>query len=340
MSGPIGSPLRETTGNQRGIGRWWIYQRERFPVVGHGLLVLAFASAAVCHSALLRGAQPDAAALAPSGPRLSSFVVAFVVCFLFFLQLRIADEWKDAEEDARVRPDRPVPRGLVTLRELAILGVIAAAVQIAASVALAPALIAILAIGWGYFALMSREFFVAEWLRPRHTLYLLSHMLVMPIVDCFATACDWILHQPTERLFAPPPALGWFLAASYCNGIVIEIGRKLRAPPDEQPGVATYTSVWGRHTAVLAWSGAILGATGLGCMAARAIGMPLLGATLLLGAAAVATVVGWQFARHAAPGSGKRMELVSGLWTIAFAIAVGLLPMLLKGLDATGEANR
>jgi 4-hydroxybenzoate polyprenyltransferase len=332
MSGPLGS--------KPGWSRWWTYQRERFPIVGHGLLVLAFSSAAVCHSALLRGAQPDAAALASSGPRLASFVVAFLVCFLFFLQLRIADEWKDAEEDARVRPDRPVPRGLVTLRELAVLGVIAAVIQIAASVALAPALIAILAVGWGYFALMSREFFVADWLRPRHALYLLSHMLVMPIVDCFATACDWILHQPADRLVAPPAALGWFLAASYCNGVVIEIGRKLRPPPDEQPGVATYTAVWGRRTAVLAWSAAILGATGLGCMAARAIGMPLLGATTLVAAAAVALLVAVQFARNPAPGSGKRMELVSGLWTIAFAIAVGLLPMLLKGLASTGDASR
>jgi 4-hydroxybenzoate polyprenyltransferase len=324
---------------RRGWGRWWTYQRERFPVVGHGLLVLAFASAAVCHSALLRSAAaPDASVV--EGPRLASFVVAFVVCFLFFLQLRIADEWKDAEEDARVRPDRPVPRGLVTLRELAFVGVIAAFIQIAASAALAPALIAILALGWGYFALMSREFFVADWLQPRHALYLLSHMLVMPIVDCFATACDWLLHQPPDRWIAPPPALGWFLAASYANGVVIEIGRKLRAPADEQPGVATYTAVWGMRTALVAWSAAVISATILGCMAARSIGAPLLGAAVLVPSALVALSVAVRFARRPRPGSGKRMELVAGLWTIAFAVAVGLLPIFLQALATAGEPIR
>ena len=35
------------------------------------------------------------------------------------LQLRLADEFKDFEEDSRYRPYRPVPRGLVSLRDLA-----------------------------------------------------------------------------------------------------------------------------------------------------------------------------------------------------------------------------
>ena len=72
--------------------------------------------------ALLRG-QPG---LAP----LASLVVAFVTCLIFFLQLRIADEFKDFEEDSRYRPYRPVPRGLVTLRELAMLFVLGAALQL------------------------------------------------------------------------------------------------------------------------------------------------------------------------------------------------------------------
>src|SRR5438128_957883 len=35
--------------------RWWIYQRERFPIVAHGPLVGAFSLSAVCCSSLLRG---------------------------------------------------------------------------------------------------------------------------------------------------------------------------------------------------------------------------------------------------------------------------------------------
>ena len=90
--------------------RWVVYQRERFPLAGHGPLVAAFSASAVCFSSLVRGRVAR---------RRQPLLVAFVTSLLFFLQLRIADEFKDYEEDARYRPYRPVPRGLVTLRELA-----------------------------------------------------------------------------------------------------------------------------------------------------------------------------------------------------------------------------
>ena len=88
--------------------RWWTYQKERFPIFKHGILVAAFSSSAIAFSALLGG----------GGPQWSAFFVAFLSSLIFFLQLRIADEFKDAEEDAKYRPYRAVPRGLVSLREL------------------------------------------------------------------------------------------------------------------------------------------------------------------------------------------------------------------------------
>ena len=107
---------------ERGPGRWWVYQRERFPLVRHGPLILAFSFSAVSFSWMLRS---------PSGwPSPVSAVVAFASCLIFFLQLRIADEFKDDEEDARYRPYRPVPRGLVTLRELGGLFVLVGALQL------------------------------------------------------------------------------------------------------------------------------------------------------------------------------------------------------------------
>jgi len=86
--------------------KWWVYQKERFPFIAHGPLILAFSASAVCFSSLLREGTPS----------IQSLLAAFSSSFLFFLQLRIADEFKDFEEDSRYRPYRPVPRGLVTLR--------------------------------------------------------------------------------------------------------------------------------------------------------------------------------------------------------------------------------
>ena len=113
--------------------RWWIYQKERFPLAAYIPLIGAFSFCAVSLSWMLRGQT----GLPPTG----ALIVAFIGCLLFFLQLRIADEFKDFAEDARYRPYRPVPRGLVTLRELGVLFVIAALVQAAAVLFLAPVLI-------------------------------------------------------------------------------------------------------------------------------------------------------------------------------------------------------
>src|SRR5204862_7188787 len=140
------------------------HQRERCPVLAPGALIGAFSLPAVCCSALLRGdvRLPGAA----------TAVAAAGSAFLFRLQLRIADEFKDFEEDARYRPYRPVPRGLVSLRELGALGALAALVQLGLALWLKPALALLLGLTWTYLALMSKEFFVGEWLKRRHVLYM------------------------------------------------------------------------------------------------------------------------------------------------------------------------
>jgi 4-hydroxybenzoate polyprenyltransferase len=295
--------------------RWWVYQRERFPIWAHGPLVLAFSSSAVCFSHLLRGqvTLPDA----------KGITVAFVTCLLFFLGLRIADEFKDFEEDARYRPYRPVPRGLVSLRELGWVGAGAAIAQLLLALWLAPLLVMVLLAGWCYLALMSKEFFVRDWLKARPITYLWTHMLIMPIVDLYATACDWV----PAGLTLPPSGLAWFLAASFFNGIVIEFGRKIRAPEDEENGVQTYSFLWGRRTAALAWLGAMT-ATALCAVCAGgriqfAVPVAIVTAILLVFAAGTAV----HFLNTPKAGSGKRFELISGLWTLALYLSLGLIPL-------------
>jgi 4-hydroxybenzoate polyprenyltransferase len=306
----------ETKQQPRGLGRWWIYQRERFPLFAHGPLVLAFSSSAVCFSAMLRGND--------SFPPWSSFAVAFGTCLLFFLQLRLADEFKDFEEDSRYRPYRPVPRGLVKLRELGWLWVGTGVMQLLLALWLAPWLLLVLLIGWTYLALMSVEFFARDWLKARPITYLWTHMLIMPLVDLYATACDWV----PAGMKAPPVGLLWFLAASFFNGIVIEFGRKIRAPTDEETGVQTYSVLWGRRTAAGAWLG-MMGATAFcAWQAARRIDFfwPVWSATMTI--VVLAGVATMRFLRQPAPGGGKRFELLAGVWTLVLYLSLGLGPLL------------
>jgi 4-hydroxybenzoate polyprenyltransferase len=294
--------------------RWWIYQKERFPLFAHGPLILAFSACAVAFSSLLRGAP---------APDWQMIVTAFGVCLLMFLQLRIADEFKDAEEDARWRPYRPVPRGLVTLGELRGLFILAAVIQTGLVLALDSRLLAVLAIAWSYLALMSVEFFCRDWLKKRPVVYLVSHMGIMPLVDLFGTACEWL-----PRGSSTPAGLGWFLAASFFNGIVIEIGRKLRQPADEEEGVETYSRLWGKRGGAAALLVAML-ATGICAVrAAMEIGFAgpvviALGSVLTLGLAGLT-----KYLRGSV--SGGKIEAIAAVWTLALYLMLGLVPLLAR----------
>jgi 4-hydroxybenzoate polyprenyltransferase len=301
----------------KGWRRWVVYQRERFPVVGHGALIAAFSSGAVFYSVQLRNGVG-------SRPAITSLVVAFASCFLFFLQLRIADEFKDFEEDSTHRPYRPVPRGLVSLRELALVGAAAIVIQLALALWSAPTLLIPLAMVLGYMTLMSVEFGARKWLRARPITVLWTHMLVIPLIDLYATATDWLVAGGTKQLSA---GIGWFLLASFFNGIVVEIGRKIRPPADEELGVETYSMLWGRRNAILAWLGAMIATAGAAGLAARELGTTLPLLALLTIVALVGAVAGSRLIRVPRPGSGETLELISGVWTLAVYLGVGILPI-------------
>ena len=295
--------------------RWVVYQRERFPLAGHLPLVAAFSGSAVSFSALLR----DPASV----PAWGSTAVAFLTSLLFFLQLRIADEFKDAAEDARYRPYRPVPRGLVRLGELRAIAWTALAIQAALACWLDASLLVLLIPVWFYLFLMRHEFFAARWLRARPLVYMATHMAIVPLVDFYATACDWWVRGHAH----PPAALSWFLLVSLGNGFVIELGRKIRAPMDEEAGVETYSARWGQSAAARAWLAALTSAGTCAVIAGRTIGMtvPLAAAALALLFACALTAR--RFVAAPAPSGGTRFEALSWLWTVSMYLTLGVVPL-------------
>ncbi|MFM7321913.1 MAG: hypothetical protein ACKO5K_10380, partial [Armatimonadota bacterium] len=272
----------------------------------------AFSFSAVSFAARLRGAP------IPPWPHI---LTAFATALGFFLQLRIADEHKDFVDDSKWRPYRAVPRGLVTLRELAWLGCATGGVQLALALWLSPRMLPVLSLAWIWLVLMTKEFFVPDWLRRRPIAYLLSHMVILPLVDLYATACDW------RALGAvAPTGLGWFLALSYTNGLVLEIGRKLRATEQEEEGVETYSKLWGPNRAAAIWVTTLAAtfalAIGAG-FAARATGAVAFPFALVL---IVAAVFARRYALDPAPRTSKPLEAIAGVWTLALYLTLGLVP--------------
>jgi 4-hydroxybenzoate polyprenyltransferase len=298
--------------------RYWMYQSERFPLRSHGPVIAAFSASAIAFSAVARHGPPPACGLLAAG---------FASSLCFFLQLRIADEWKDAADDAAFRPYRPVPRGLVSLRELAGIGAAAGVVQLAVAAALAPSLLPLLLIVWTYFALMSREFFVRRWLRSHPVAYILSHMTIVPLIDAYVSSFDWLVAG-----VPPPSALAWFLLVSFCNGLVVEIGRKIRAPHDEERGVETYSALWGRARATWIWCTALAATALLATSAAGHIGFAGCDAPVFALGLVIAAAIAASFLRHPMRAATARIETFSGAWTIVMYLTLGVLPLALRGV--------
>jgi 4-hydroxybenzoate polyprenyltransferase len=297
--------------------RFWIYQRERFPLISHGLLIAAFSASAIAFSAYARHAAL---------PQWWLLAAGFASSLIFFLQMRIADEWKDAAEDAEFRPYRPVPRGLVSLRELGWVGVAAGAIQLAIAFSISPHLVPILGAVWVYFALMSREFFIGTWLRAHPVAYILSHMAIMPMIDLYVSSFDWLVNGVPA-----PHALAWFLAVTFCNGLVVEIGRKIRAPKDEERGVETYTALWGRVRATVIWTLAFAATATLAALAAARIHALAFDAPIFAIAVALAVGVAALFALRPERRFARSIEALSGVWTVAMYVCLGLLPFVVGG---------
>lgn len=287
--------------------RWAVYFRERFPPAQYAAGLGAFTWAVLAYAGALRGAR----GLPPALP----FLAAFTVTFLLFLQLRILDEYKDYADDLRYRPYRPVPRGLVTLPELGRLWLVAAAVQVALSVALGPVPAVLLVAVLLYSGLMRIEFLAPAWLRAHPLAYMGSHMVIVPLVALFVAACAGPL--------PPLPAMAPLLALAYLNFSVFELGRKIRARDEEETGVETYSALWGRRRAALAWLAALWGAAAVGLAAARRAGIvPVYAACALALAVAASAAAGW-FLSAARP-KGAVFRAASSVWLLGIHLVFGV----------------
>lgn len=297
--------------------RLWIYQAERFPLQKTVPLLACFSAASITLSAVL-----GERAL----PGIAAYVTGFLLVFILFFQLRVADEVKDGADDARYRPERPIPRGLVTLRLIVGLGIATIPVAIILAVLHGAGLIWLLLLTWGWLAAMTLEFGVPAWLKARPVLYLLSHMAIMPLIDLLLTGIEWLPYGGAA------PGLWLFIALSFSNGCVLELGRKLWAPENERAGVDTYSALWGPRRAAQVWlvfvaiSAALLIGVGI------ATGHVLAFTLITLAASAIAAFAATRYMAAPTPKAERQMDTLAGLWVFLCYATAGFLPLALGGM--------
>lgn len=300
------------------ITRFVVYQKERFPFLVHGLLIASFSFSAIGYSRLCRGVNDFI-------PLQHYFHCVFITVTLFFL-VRIFDEFKDKEDDAAYRKYLPVPRGLVTLSELKIVGLVTFALQMILIVFFKWALIYLYAFVMLYLCIMGVEFFIPNWLKRHQFWYVVSHMFIIPFIDMYASSYDWKLLN-----ILPPTGLVFFFIVSYLNGIVIEIGRKIRTPATEEPHVKSYTIMLGTKNAVYTWLLVLLATLFAAILAAQYARHGSAEFIILICLFIITIIPSLCFLKNVhSVKATKWIEYASILWTFGMYLSLGGIPMLIK----------
>ena len=318
------------------IKNFKIYLNERFPLGKNSFFVLIFTLSGYIYTSLLYNSK--IMYLFTNGVKIGIFqykiIALFIIIFMFFLQLRITDEFKDYEEDLKYRAYRPVQRGIISLKTLGKIGIATVIIQIILAHVIDPEIIYFMIFVWIYMFLMAKEFFIKKWLTKRILIYALSHVVIMVFITLFIVeATQYIVPKNIFDVFILQRyrhnidfALIPLFALNYLNGIVLEIGRKTRRADEEEHGVQTYSKLWGRKKAVVVLSllfvieyfFVILG------LAHTYEKYFLFSGLTLLVILIVSIYFMIKFLKKNL--SGKIVETVSGLWIIFSSVSLGLLP--------------
>lgn len=233
---------------------WWIYLRERFPLPVYALLV---GGLSLSGHVLASGGG----ASAWDGP---GVLASFAGLMLFFGVLRLMDELKDYHKDVIAHPDRPLPRGVLSVAQVrrAVHASVGAMFAFGLGIGfwfewIAGGLYVFLAV---YLWLMFKEFYLGERLARRPILYAVTHQVVLLPICMFtvATVRPELAFAPTSIQYGMA-VLGSFFAYEVC--------RKL--DPQAHEVLKTYLAMYGAKGA----SALVVVLTALAAVAALQMGL-------------------------------------------------------------------
>ncbi len=183
-------------------------------------------------------------------------IVVSVIYLLFLFHLRVLDEFKDYAYDTKFHTDRPVQKGLISLSELKLVGLVNLLITFILAFLNGPFSVSFpLVIAYLYTVLMFKEFFEGRWLKKQIVLYLISHELVfLPLFWYFFSAIRghfWRIDSISSAAL-----LVYFILPV----LVIEIGRKIPHRYDKKGRKTddTYSFTWGEPNTIRVFASIII----------------------------------------------------------------------------------
>ena len=174
---------------------------------------------------------------------------------------------------------------------------------------------------------MGKEFFVADWLKKHPFWYVVSHMLIIPLVDTYASGLDWLLENQ-----AAPFGLVFFFVVSFLNGVVLEIGRKIKTPENEE--VNTYSTKMGAKKATYLWLLMLSLTFMFSLIASDYANYGIVGIVILSCFFVLCSTIGFVFIKYQTKRNSKWIEYASAFWTIAMYLTLGGVPMIIQFFDS------
>jgi len=213
------------------IKRLHIYFKERYPVFAR-LLLAAIVFLEIHFIILLNYGVTEFQIGA------QELVGAYTV-FAFLLWLRVADDLKDYETDMRLFPDRPLPSGRTTKKDIIIMCVIA---QVIAGILNLIFMnnIWFFVILYIYGFLMSKWFFQRSKIQPSLPLALITHNPVQMFINIYIISFT-VIKYGLEPVSLITVMTLWTL---YFPALIWEVSRKIKAPKDEND-YTTYSKLFG-----------------------------------------------------------------------------------------------
>lgn len=222
--------------------KWITFLKERFEPLSHLTMIVLFVSGHILLARSLGLLQLIS----------WQFICLFIGVIFFFVKLRFYDEIKDYETDLTLNPTRPLPRGLVTHKDLHKGIILAILVELVSFGLCSKAGLLCAGLAIAYSLLMYKEFFIGKYIRPHLTTYAMSHTVVTILLSLaiFSSLSG-------VPFFQLPLDLIYFSIVSWLLFNIFEFGRKSYLQNEERAQVPTYSKLfsrWGAFALVLSQS--------------------------------------------------------------------------------------